>query len=205
MGHTVIRFSTIEAQEWYRPLVDSVLGIAQDGKPIKLTTEIEEDDGRARYVFSLPAADFHAFGKTKGEREELLVDSILAATGAERAIIGHKEVPLYSSFLHEEKNGQEMWKCGMKFPALLETKLDAILQGEKFGILPTAITSIRVLKKQSSGSGEARISRAMMKTSIAGPSQRSGSTDSAKRARSSSSGQDTVSKKVADGPTPEKE
>ena len=90
MGHTVIRFSTIEAQDWYKPLVEMVLGIAQDGKPIKLITEIEEDDGRARYVFSLPAADFHAFGKTKAEREELLVDSVLAATGAERAIIGPK-------------------------------------------------------------------------------------------------------------------
>ena len=205
LGHTVIRFSTIEAQEWYRPLVDTVLGIAQDGKPIKLTTEVEEDDGRARYVFSLPAADFHAFGKSKGEREELLVDSILAATGAERAIIGHKDVPLYSSFLHEEKNGQEMWKCGMKFPALLETQLDAIMQGEKFGILPTAITSIRVLKKQNSSTGEARISRAMMKTTIAGPPQRSGSTDSVKRARSLSSQRSGMAtKKVADGPTPDK-
>ena len=207
LGHTVIRFSTIEAQEWYKPLVDSVLGIAQDGQPIKLATEVEEDDGRARYVFSLPAADFHAFGNNKAEREELLVDSILAASGAERAIIGPKDVPLYSSFLHEEKSGAEMWKCGMKIPALLESQLDALLQGEKFGILPTAITSMRVLKKQDSKlPGEARISRAMMKTTIqnrAGSAdKRAGSAD--KRARSSSSGSTNAAKKLADGPTPDK-
>ena len=208
-GHTVIRFSTLEAQEWYQPLVDSVLGIAQDGRAIKLTTEVEQDDDRARYVFSLPAVDFHAFGKTKEEREVLLKDLILAALDPEIINIGvttmiePKDCQVYSSFLHQERNKEDMWKIGMKFPTLLETKLDAILQGEKFGILPSAITGLRVLKKQSSGTREGHISRALKKTNL-GPPSRSGSTDSVKRARSSSSGRGKAAKKVADGPTPDK-
>ena len=201
-GHTVIRFSTIDAQQWYQPLVDAVLGTAQDGTIIELATEIEEDDTRARYVFSLQAADFHAFGNSKEGREELLKVAILAAIGGDKNVKeSHKDCQLYSSFLHQEKNRDEMWKIGVKFPTLLETQLDAILQGEKFGILPTAITNVRVLKKQNSGSGEARISRAMKKTNL-GHSR----SDSTKRGRSSSSGGrgEAAAKKKADGPTPDK-
>ena len=202
-GHTVIRFSTIEAQEWYQPLVDQVLGTAQNGQPIQLITETEGDDDRARYVFSLPAADFQAFGKIKEEREDVLKSCILAAIESPKELFSHEDCPFYSSFLHQEKNKEDMWKAGMKFPTLLETKLDALLQGEKFGILPTGITGLRVLKKQGSGTKEERISRQLKKTNI-GTHQRAGSTDSVKRARSSSSGRETAPKKVADGPTPDK-
>ena len=206
MGHTVIRFSTIEAQDWYQPLVDAVLGTAQDGSSIKLTTEVEANDGRARYVFSLPAADFIAFGDTKREREFTAKDLILGGLGVipDDGDEDDKLCKIYSSFLFQEGRREDLWKIGAKFPTVLETKLDAILRGEKFGILPTAITGVRVLKKQSSTTGEERISRALKKTAIGG---RSDSVDSKKRSRSrtgSDNNGEQTEKKMATGPTPEK-
>lgn len=205
-GHTVIRFSTKEAQDWYEPLVDSVLGTAQDSSEIKLTTEVEANDGRARYVVSLPAADFKAFGNTKRGREITLRTLILAALG-ESTDDGEEDQDLchiYSSFLFQEKVREDMWKIGIKFPTVLETKMDATLRGEKFGILPTAITSVRVLKKQNSSTEEEKISQALKKTELE-PSRspsRSLSRDS-KRGRNES-GEDPMNpKKVADQVTPE--
>ena len=46
--------------------------------------------------------------------------------------------------------GNYLWKMGMRFPSEVEAKLDSILKGEKFGILPTAATNVRVLKKEPS-------------------------------------------------------
>ena len=213
IGHTVIRFSTMEAQSWYQPVVDSVLGTAQDGSSIKFATEVETKDGRARYVISLHAADFTAFGNTKEEREGTLMESI---SGALEEIVdyGNKDedcCQIYSSFLFQDKPREDMWKIGVKFPTLLETKMDAVLRGEKFGILPTAITSIRVLKKQNSTMEEDRINRisqALKKTALDVPldpnrgSDRSQSRES-KRGRSGSDGNGETSKKVADQLTPE--
>ena len=220
IGHTVVRFSTIEAQNWFQPIIDSVLGTAQDGSQIQLATEVEEKDGRARYVLSVPVADFNAFGQTKEERELLLSDAVMAALEGQREEAELSKI--YSSFLHQEKGKEDMWKVGFKFPTLLETKMDKILRGENFGILPTAVTNVRVLKKQNSTTEEERISQAMKKADIGGKGaqnaassatgnppqpERQASTDSTKRKnRSSSGGQNEGSrKKLADGPTPTKE
>lgn len=207
-GHTVIRFSTIEAQEWYKPLVDQVLGTAQDGSEIKLGTEIESDDKRARYVFSLPAADFTAFGNSKEERASVLKHCILGALGITLDSDLAKSCDMYSSFLFEDKGRDNLWKVGFKFPPLVETQMDSALKGEKFGVLPTAITGVRVLKKQNSTTLEEELSRAMRKTALAptGGSNRSRSRDS-KRGRSSSGcspGPENAPKKIADGPSPDK-
>ena len=89
--------------------------------------------------------------------------------------------------------------------------MDAILRGEKFGILPSAITSIRVLKKQNSTMEQDRINRIsqdLKKTTLGvavdpnGGSDRSKSRES-KRGRSNSGGSGENSKKVADQLTPE--
>ena len=216
IGHVVIRFSTMEAQEWFQPLADNVLGTTQDGTVIELSTEVEVKDGKARYVLSLPAADFTAFGDTKKEREDTITTSILAAM-EELSDDGDDDAErcqIYSSFLFQDKPREDMWKIGVKFPTLLETKMDSILRGEKFGILPTAIASVRVLKKQNSTTVEEEISQALKKAEIGGDptglnpqskGSRAASTESTKRARSGSSGRgDNASKKKADGPTPDK-
>ena len=214
IGHTVIRFSTMEAQNWYQPVVDSVLGTAQDGSSIKFATEVETKDGRARYVISLPAADFTAFGNTKEEREATLMASMFGAL-EESVDYGDNDdediCRIYSSFLFQDKSREDMWKMGVKFPTLLETKMDAILRGEKFGILPSAITSIRVLKKQNSTMEEDRINRisqALKKTALGvevdpnRDSDRSKSRES-KRGRSNSDGNGENTKKVAAQSTPD--
>ena len=197
-GHAVIRFSTVDAQNWYEAVASSVLGTAQDGTTIKLSSERESDDGRARYVFSLPEADFKAFGNTKEEREDVLKFLIYGATGMayfqESLIKLNAECAVYSSFLFEEKNRDNMWKMGIKFPFEMESTMDSYLKGEKFGILPTAITGVRVLKKQTSKAMDKKLSQIKM-------SARNPSTDS-KRGRSSSGGGGEM-KKVADQPTPE--
>ena len=198
-GHTVIRFSTVDAQYWYEPLVASVLGTAQDGRAIKLSTEKESEDGRARYVFSLQEADFNAFGNSKEEREHILKRAIFAVGTAQSAEDYDKineECSIYSSFLFQERNRDNMWKIGIKLPIELETQLDSYLKGEKFGIIPTAITGVRVLKKQNSKTLEEKLSQ--MKMAAAN------STGESKRGRSSSgSGGGGEKKKVADQATPE--
>ena len=189
-GHTVIRFSTVDAQHWYEPLISSVLGTAQDGRAIQLSTEKESEDGRARYIFSLPEADFNAFGNSKEERENIIKRAVFAVGTAQSAEDYDKineECSIYSSFLFQERNRDNMWKIGIKIPIELETQLDAHLNGEKFGIIPTAIIGVRVLKKQNSKTLEEQLSQMKMES---------------KRGRSSS-GSGGEKKRVADQATPE--
>lgn len=163
-GHVVIRFSTLEAQNWYDAITSTVLGTAQDGKKIQITSEIEAKDGRARYVFSVQEADFTAFGSTHEEREDTLKLLIFSGSGLANSKSSKEDLDainaktsIYSSFVFQEKNRQEknrqredLRKMGMKFPFEYETQLDTILQGENFGVLSTSITPVRVLKKEDS-------------------------------------------------------
>ena len=178
-GHTVIRFSTADAQNWFEPLVGAVLGTAQDGRQIQLAPERENEDGKARYVFSLPEADFTAYGESKGEREDVLKLLIFGATGMatkESLDLANRECPIYSSFLFQERNKDDMWKMGMKFPFQAEERMDSLMGGETFSVLPTAITNVRVLKKQNSKEMEKKLIQ--MKMASQDPSHtRSQSTD----------------------------
>ena len=196
-GHAVIRFSTAEAMEWYRPLIWAVDGTTQDGTIITLKEEDESDDDRARYVCSLPAADFKQFGNTKEEAETLLRTVIIDAIGIRNGSDLARNCEYYSSFLFQEKGKDDLWKAGLKLPPQVEAMLDTILMGEKFGILPTAITSVRVLKKQNSLSVEKRLAGQVAKMAV-GTQDRSDSTDPTKRNRSSSGGRSSsAAKKIA--------
>ena len=164
-GHAILRFSTIDAQDWYRPLVQAALGTDQEGNLMKLDLDAESDDDRARYSASLLNSNFITFGDTEEERTGLLMKIILAAIG-----IGKPEEcgTLSSRILHTEGK-DDLWSIGIKFPPVVETGLDKILLGQRYGILPTAICPVRFLKQRGTVSAEEKLVSATNKMMIPGP------------------------------------
>ena len=164
-GHAILRFSTIDAQDWYRPLVQAALGTDQDGNLMKLDLDAESDDDRARYSASLLNSNLITFGDTEEERTELLLKIILAAIG-----IGKREEceTLSSRIIHTEGK-DDLWSIGIKFPPVVETGLDKILLGQRYGILPTAICPVRFLKQRGTVSAEEKLVSATSKMVIPGP------------------------------------
>ena len=175
-GHAVIRFTTVDAQNWYHAVASSVLGTAEDGSTIKLSSEIESKEGRARYIFTLPETEFNSFGNTKEEREDILKFLIYGATGmstvGDSNIQINAECSVYSSFLFQEKNRENIWKMGMKFPFEMEYTLDSHLKGEKFCILPTAITGVGIQKRENSKAMNKKLSQ--IKTAADGNQSKGG-------------------------------
>ena len=152
-GHAVLRFGTLEAQEWYRPLVIEVLGTDQDGNLVQLSHEAESDDDRARYTVSLLAYEFETYGNSEEERTAFLIKIILAAIGVGKP----EECGTSQSRILTTEGKEDLWSVGLKFPPLVETALDKILLNQRYGVLPTAICPVRILKQRKTASAEERL------------------------------------------------
>ena len=167
-GHAILRFSTIEAQEWYRPLVEAASGADDDGNLMKLDLDAESDDDRARYSASLLNSNLITFGETEEKRTELLLEIILAAIGG-----GKTEDcdTLPSRIIHTEGK-DDLWSIGIKFPPAVETRLDEILLGQRYGVLPTAICPVRFLKQRGNVSEEEKLVAATSNMALPRPDKR---------------------------------
>ena len=173
MGHAVLRFSTLEAQEWYRPLVRAALGTDADGNAVQLAEDAQSDDPRARYTASLLNSNFITFGDTEEERKDLLMKIILAAIGVGTL----EECGTNPSRMLTAEGKEDLYSIGLRFPPLVETALDKILLQQRYGILPTAICPVRFLKQRKTETPEERLVSATNNLKMAGPgkSQRSSS------------------------------
>ena len=165
MGHAVLRFSTMEAQEWYRPLVRAAMGIDTDGNPVQLSEDAQSDDPRARYTASLLNSNFITFGDTEEERKDLLMKIILAAIGVGQL----EECGTAPSRMLTAEGKEDLYSFGLRFPPLVETALDKILLQQRYGILPTAICPVRFLKQRKTETPEERLISATNNLKMAGP------------------------------------
>ena len=161
-GHAVLRFSTLAAQEWYRPLIENALGTDQDGNLMKLSHEAESDDDRARYTVSLLAYEFETCGNTEEERTSFLIHIILAAIGAGKP----EDCGTFSSRVLSTEGKEDLWSVGLKFPPLVETALDKILLSQRYGVLPTAICPVRILKQKKTGVAEEKLVEATLNLKV---------------------------------------
>ena len=155
-GHAIIRFSSLNAQEWYRPLVEAALGTDQDGEMMQLSLDAESDDSRARYTGSVLYREFTTFGENEEERCALLLRIILAAIDEPYAADEQKS-EVFGGRLLRSEDKENLWSLTFKFPPVVETALDNILLGEKYGILPTAICPVRFLKQRKSETPEQKL------------------------------------------------
>ena len=88
-----------------------------------------------------------------------------------------EECAMSSARLLTSEGKDDLWSIGIRFPPLVETALDKILLHQRYGILPTAICPIRILKQKKTESPEERLIAATNKMAIPGPgkSQRNSS------------------------------
>ena len=152
-GHAVLRFSTLAAQEWYRPLITEVLGHDQDGNLMKLALEAESDDDRARYTASLPKYEYESIGNTDEERQDSLISIILAAIGVGK----QEDCDISPPRILTAEGKEDLWSIALKLPPTVEVALDKILLNQRYGTLPTAICPVKVLKQKRTTTAEERI------------------------------------------------
>ena len=162
-GHTIIRFSTHEAQEWYRPLVDAVLGTDEDGELMKLSLDAESDDARARYTGSVLSYEYTSLGDTEEERNMFLLKVILSAINEP-----YEEQPseISGGRMLSTAGKEDLWSVNLRFPSLTETALDTILLNQRYGILPTAVCPVRLLKSKKSETPEEKLVEAASRMNV---------------------------------------
>ena len=191
LGHTVLRFSTLEDQEWFRPLVREVLGKDLLGGEVSLAVDVESDDDRARYSVTLTADDFMELGQDTEEREALILDLVLYAIGIVKDSPDGKSSEINSSRIIKTEGKEDQWTLALRLPLTVEAMLDTILMGQRFGFLPTAIGPMRVFKQSKNKSAEEALIRGTESMDVNG-----------KRQRESPNGTGNDAKKKADQQTP---
>ena len=162
-GHVVLRFSTISAQEWFRPLIDMVLGKDNTGGEVHLMQEVDLDDDRARYTATVPLLEHETFGDNFPERDSFLFDIILYALGIKKNDPIRKGCSTFETRTYQSQDPnkpyQAAYSLGVKLPAELEAALDRIILGQRFGILPTALCAVKIFKQKKSMTPEERLAR----------------------------------------------
>lgn len=160
-GHVVLRFSTMSAQEWFRPLIDLVLGKDNSGGEIHLIQEVDMDEDKARYAASVPLMEYEALGNSTTERELFLSDVILYALGSKRNDPLRKDCGTFETRAYQPKDLEKprVYTLGLKLPADLEASLDRIILGQRFGILPTALGPVQIFKQKKTMTPEERLAR----------------------------------------------
>ena len=82
-----------------------------------------------------------------------LIKIILAAIGVGKP----EECGTSPSRILTTEGKEDLWSVGLKFPPLVETALDKILLNQRYGVLPTAICPVRILKQRKTASAEERL------------------------------------------------
>ena len=195
LGHTVLRFSTLEALEWYRPLVTEVLGKDLHGKDVSLAVDVESDDERARYSVTLPADDYMELGEEDEDRDAFILDLVLWAIGILKDSPDAKSCKIHSSRVIKTEGKEDQWTVALRLPLTVEAMIDNTLMGQRFGFLPTAIGPMKVLKQAKGKTGEEALIRSTQSMDVNGT----------KRQRESPNGAGNNAKKKSDQPTPVKE
>ena len=187
-GHAILRFSTMEAQEWYRPLVAEALGPDQDGQLIKLSIDVESDDPRARYTGSILHYEFSTMGESEEERTAFLLKIVLSAINVDTP----EESTIFGGRLQETEGKEDLWAASFKFPPLVETALDKILLGQRYNVLATAICPVKFLKQKKAETQEEKLIKATTRMNV----QSGANSGRGKSPRSGSSSGDTPPTKV---------
>ena len=156
-GHAILRFSTLNAQEWYRPLVEAALGTDRDGELMQLSLEADSDDSRARYSGSVLYREFTTLGDSEEERNDLLLRIIMSAIDEPYAVDEPQKCEIFGGRLLRSEEKDNLWSVTFKVPKLVETALDNILLGQRYGILPTAICPVRFLKQKNAETTEEKL------------------------------------------------
>ena len=150
LGHAIIRFSTLDAQEWYRPLVEEALGTDEEGELMQLSLDAESDDARARYSGSVLRYEFTTLGDTDEQRNSLLLKLILSAIDEPYE---ERDSEISRGRILSTDGKEDLWR----FLSLTETALDNILLNQRYGILPTAVCPVRLLKQKRAETPEEKL------------------------------------------------
>ena len=148
-GHTVLRFSSLSAQEWYRPLVDMVQGKDNTGNQVHLVQEVDSDDLRAKYSATVAYLDYETFGDNQKQRDAFFYEIIMYAIGINKSNILMEECGIASSRVIKQEGKPLQWSLGLKLVPMAESRLDKIILDERFGILPTALCPVKILKQKN--------------------------------------------------------
>ena len=140
-------------------MITLVRGKDSTGKQVHLVQEVDSDDGRARYTATVPHSDYETFGDTPKQRDTFFFEIILYALGANKDNIGRasEDFDTISSRYIKQDAKPPLWSMGLKLTPDIESKLDKIIIDERYGILPTALCPVRILKQKKSPTPEDRI------------------------------------------------
>ena len=112
LGHAIIRFSTFEAQEWYRPLVEEALGTDDEGEMMQLSLDAESDDARAKYTGSVLRYEFITLGDTDEQRNALLLKLILSAINEPYE---EQESEIFNGRILSTEGREDLWTINLSF------------------------------------------------------------------------------------------
>ena len=165
-GHVVLRFNTLSAQDWFRPLVEMVEGKDGAGNQVHLIQEVDSDETRAKYSAAIDLTEYETFGDTQKEKDTLFYEIIMFALGVDKLSSLMHECGTYSSRYLKQDGKPDQWCLGIMLVPMLESRLDKIILDERFGTLPTAVCPVRILKQKNTMSKEDLLAARMNATGI---------------------------------------